>query len=77
MQEVVYNAQLKTQRSEWHAAVARAMEIVYAHQLAQYAGPIAFHWELAGQRQVTNQARPGEGKSAPSPSLQRLLKRFF
>jgi len=48
-QEVAYGSQLLEQRIAQHAAVARALEEVFAERLGEYAAYIAHHWEHAGR----------------------------
>lgn len=50
IQEVAYNSQLKVRRGGIHAKVATAMELYYADQLDEYAGLVAYHYEVAGQQ---------------------------
>jgi len=46
-QEVAYGSQLLEQRIALHAAVARALEEVFADRLGERATLIAHHWEQA------------------------------
>ncbi|MEW6270242.1 MAG: adenylate/guanylate cyclase domain-containing protein [Thermodesulfobacteriota bacterium] len=46
-QEVAYASQLLDGRITLHAAVARALEDVFADRLGEHAGVIAHHWEQA------------------------------
>src|SRR5207244_249564 len=46
-QEVAYGSQLLEQRIALHAAVARALEEVFAERLGECAALIAHHWEQA------------------------------
>ncbi len=53
-QEVAYGSQLLEQRIALHAAVARALEEVFAERLGECAALIAHHWEQA--------RRPGQAR---------------
>jgi predicted ATPase len=46
-QEVAYGSQLLDRRIAVHAAVARALEEVFAERLGEHAAVIAHHWEQA------------------------------
>ncbi|MEE9280743.1 MAG: guanylate cyclase, partial [Myxococcota bacterium] len=48
-QEVAYDTQLSDRRAEVHAALARALEEIYADKLDEQAALIAYHWEQAGE----------------------------
>jgi adenylate cyclase len=48
-QEVAYAAQLQETRQRMHAAVAGALEVVYADRLGAHAALLAHHWEAANQ----------------------------
>lgn len=48
IQEVAYAAQLKTRRTELHAAVAKAIEKFHHNRLDEYADLVAHHYEAAG-----------------------------
>ena len=49
-QEVAYHSQLQETRARKHEAVARALEVVYAARLGEYAALVAHHWEAANKR---------------------------
>jgi len=49
IQEVAYNAQLKSRRSSLHALVAIALENYHKPRLDEFAGLIAHHYESAGR----------------------------
>jgi len=49
-QEVAYSSQLQETRVRKHEAVARALEVVYADRLGEYAALLAHHWEAANKR---------------------------
>ena len=48
-QEVAYRSQLAERRARVHAAVARAIEELYAEKLDERAALLAHHWEGAGR----------------------------
>jgi class 3 adenylate cyclase len=49
-QEVAYSSQLQETRTRKHAAVARALEIVHADRLGEYAALLTHHWAAADKR---------------------------
>lgn len=49
IQEVAYNAQLKSRRSSLHALVASALEDYHRARPDEFAGLIAYHYEAAGK----------------------------
>jgi adenylate cyclase len=49
-QEVAYNSQLQETRARKHEVVARALEVVHADRLGEYAPLLAHHWEAANKR---------------------------
>ncbi len=49
-QEVAYTSQLQETRARKHDAVARALEVVHADRLGEYAALLAHHWAAADKR---------------------------
>jgi class 3 adenylate cyclase len=49
-QEVAYSSQLQETRARKHEAVARALEVVHADRLGEYAALLAHHWAAANKR---------------------------
>src|SRR5262249_22602291 len=49
-QEVAYNSQLQETRVRKHEVVARALEVVHADRLGEYAPLLAHHWGPANNR---------------------------
>ena len=49
-QEVAYSSQLQETRARKHEAVARALAVVYADRLGEYAALLAHHWAAANKR---------------------------
>jgi len=48
LQEVAYATQPKTRRAPLHASVAMAMEALYGEHSDEFAGLVAYHYELGG-----------------------------
>ncbi len=48
--EVAYYSQLQETRARKHEAAARALEVVHADQLGEYAALLAHHWAAANKR---------------------------
>ena len=49
-QEVAYSSQLQEARARKHEAVARALEVVHADRLGEYAALLVHHWASANKR---------------------------
>jgi class 3 adenylate cyclase len=49
-QEVAYSSQLQETRARRHEAVARALAVVHADRLGEYAALLAHHWGAANKR---------------------------
>ena len=49
LQEVAYETQLRSRRTQLHAAAAKAIESLDWGKLDEFAGLLAFHYEAAGQ----------------------------
>jgi hypothetical protein len=47
---VAYSSQLQETRTRKHEAVARALEVVHADRLGEYAALLAHHWAAANKR---------------------------
>ena len=48
--EVAYSSQLQEVRARKHEVVARALEVVHADRLGEYAPLVAHHWDAANKR---------------------------
>lgn len=74
IQEVAYNEQLRSRRSELHAAAAAALERHYSPKLDEFAALIAYHYEAAGDhiKAATYAARAAVwiGSTASTQALQ-------
>lgn len=76
-QEVAYNTQLKTQRSELHSAVAEAMELsLEGSDAGNKAAQLAHHWQQAGQWQRAGERMLEAGRFVSQSDMQDAAERM-